>query len=81
MNRRRYRAIGLILTLLGGSLGIWFSILDIEHTSLVLTLGPLQNQIYTSSPVPIYTALVFVFAAVLSVGLAMILGLHPPDKR
>ena len=81
LNRQRYRAIGVILTFIGGFFGVWFSILDVSSTSLALTLGPVQNQIYTSSPVPLYTGLVFLFAAVFSFGLSMLLGLHPPDKN
>lgn len=81
MNRRRYRTIGLVSTLAGGILGVWFILLDIGNKTYLLTLGPAQNQIYVNSAVPIYTALVFVFGVLFSFGLSMILNLHPPDKK
>jgi len=81
LNRRRYRVIGLILTFVGAVLGAWFGYLNVGNTSYALTLGPAQNQIYVNTGVPFDTVMVFIFGAILSFGLSMILNLHPPNKE
>jgi hypothetical protein len=80
LNRLRYRVLAGIFTFIGGVLGGWFGYLDVTNTSYVLTVGPAQNQIYINTGVPLDTIAVFLFGALFSLGLSMILNLHPSKE-